>query len=250
MVHVGQMFWTPFGCVFGMQCQTDCLKRMLIPSVNSTGSTGWASIQKMKNLTAVKVSELRELSDWRLCVCVCVCEIRDPWQACLHERPQNHSALYGAEKYVFLFQFPASITDPTSQSWLDNKPLSHAHMHRLPRKFMIKIPANRVHEEKPSVLQADWMNHCRSWCFSQSKTDVCWALQWQWKSVLLLTDWWENLSWLLPNVGESLLANYFTELCATEWIFISDQTRRLYSRMLWWVAIELLCGCKKNLNGC
>lgn len=57
------------------------------------------------------VSELRELSDWRLCVC----EIRHPWQACLHERPQSHSALYGAEKYVFLFQFPASITDPTSQ---------------------------------------------------------------------------------------------------------------------------------------
>lgn len=91
MVHVGQMFWTPFGCVFGMQYQTDvntrCKQhRQYRVSINPK-SEGFNSSKS--------VIELRELcAAWRLCV---RSEIPGR-RACM--RPQSHSALYGAEKYV------------------------------------------------------------------------------------------------------------------------------------------------------
>lgn len=144
---ISKMFWTPFGCVLSTQCQTDGWKRMLIPGINRVGSTRLYPFKKW-TCSNKSVSELRELSDWRLCVWRERSEIAGR-PACMKGSRATVPYMVQRSVCVFLFQFPASITDPTSQSWLDNKPLSHAHMHRLPRKFMIKKPANRVHAEKP-----------------------------------------------------------------------------------------------------
>lgn len=96
---------------------------------------------KTEELSSKSASGLRELSDWRLCVW----DQRSLAGVPAWEAPEPQCLIWCREVCVFLFQFPASITEPTSQSWLDNKPLSHAHMHKLPRRFMIKRPANRVH---------------------------------------------------------------------------------------------------------